>query len=204
MGSVTGSPYVPGSEADFDRLYRDSYPRILATLRGMLGDLADAEDCAQDTFVSAYRAWRTWKPDAPAEAWLHRIAVNTAISLRRRARLRQPVELVRRLGKPAPPPDPTEDETSTLLAALRRLTPEQAAIVVLRHLHGYSNREIAVAIGAPESTVSSRLVTAKARLVAELASLGVEPPPAGFVDRTLSGVSTGEMSTSTTEATEPG
>ncbi len=204
MGSVTGSPYVPGSEADFDRLYRDSYPRILATLRGMLGDLADAEDCAQDTFVSAYRAWRTWQPDAPAEAWLHRIAVNTAISLRRRARLRQPVELVRRLGKPAPPPDPTEDETSTLLAALRRLTPEQAAIVVLRHLHGYSNREIAVAIGAPESTVSSRLVTAKARLVAELASLGVEPPPAGFVDRTLSGVSTGEMSTSTTEATEPG
>ncbi len=201
---MTGSPYVPGSEADFDRLYRDSYPRILATLRGMLGDLADAEDCAQDTFVSAYRAWRTWKPDAPAEAWLHRIAVNTAISLRRRARLRQPVELVRRLGRPAPPPDPTEDDTSTLLAALRRLTPEQAAIVVLRHLHGYSNREIAVAIGAPESTVSSRLVTAKARLVAELASLGVEPPPTGFVDRTLSGISAGEMSTSATEAVEPG
>lgn len=197
---MTGSPYLPGSEADFDRLYRDSYPRILATLRGILGELADAEDCAQETFVSAYRAWPSWRPDAPAEAWLHRIAVNTAISFRRRARLRQPVEMVRRLGRPSPPPDPTESEASIVASALRRLSPEQAAIVVLRHLHGYTNREIAAAIGAPESTVSSRLVAAKARLAAELVALGVEAPGADVVDRAPSGVSRGEM---TTEAPDP-
>ena len=47
-------------------------------------------------------------------------------------------------------------------------------MVILRHLHGYSNREIAAALKVPESTVSSRLVAAKARLTVELAALGIE------------------------------
>ena len=187
--------YTPGSDADFDRLYRDSYSRIRATLLAMLRNPADAEDCAQETFVSAYRAWAGWKPDAPAEAWLHRIAINAAISHRRHERLREPVELIRRLGRPAPPADPTDDQRSSLLTALRRLPPDQAAAIVLRHLHGYSNREIAAAIGAPESTVSSRLVGAKARLVAELAALGVHPPGRSFVDMASPSVSHSEMST---------
>ena len=198
---MSGAPYTPGSEADFDRLYRESFGRIRATLSAMLRNPADAEDCAQEAFVSAYRAWAGWKPDAPAEAWLHRIAINAAISHRRRQRLREPVELIRRLGRPAPPPDPTDDQRSSLLAALRRLPPDQAAAIVLRHLHGYSNREIAAAIGAPESTVSSRLVTAKARLVTELAALGVLPPGQPFVDTASPRVSTSEMSREVPRAT---
>jgi RNA polymerase sigma factor (sigma-70 family) len=174
MGGMGGAPYTPGSDADFDRLYRESYGRILATLRAMFRNNADAEDCAQETFANAYRAWSSWKPDAPAEAWLHRIAINAAISHRRRERLRQPLELVRRLGHPAPPPDPTDARRPTLIDALRRLPPDRAAMVILRHLHGYSNREIAAALKVPESTVSSRLVAAKARLTVELAALGIE------------------------------
>jgi RNA polymerase sigma-70 factor (ECF subfamily) len=192
---MEGAPYVPGSDADFDRLYRESYTRILATLRAMLRNPADAEDCAQEAFVSAYRAWSSWKPDAPAEAWLHRVAVNVAISHRRRERLRQPVEIIRRLGRPAPPPDPTQDPTSALLGALRQIGPAQAAVVVLRHLHGYSNREIAAAIGAAESTISSRLATAKARLAAALVAAGVEGPEPDVVVEPLSSVTSSRMST---------
>jgi RNA polymerase sigma factor (sigma-70 family) len=47
---------------------------------------------------------------------------------------------------------------------LRRLPPKQAAAIVLRHLHGYTNREIAGALGVPESTVATRLMMAKRRL----------------------------------------
>ena len=68
-------------------------------------------------------------------------------------------------------------------------------MVVLRHLHGYSNREIAAAVGAPESTVSSRLNTAKARLAAELVAAGIEPPQPPVVAESLSGVSMSRMST---------
>jgi len=44
------------------------------------------------------------------------------------------------------------------------LPAKQAAAIVLRHYHGYSNREIAYALGVPERTVASRLAAAKARL----------------------------------------
>ncbi len=170
--------YRPGSTEDFDRLYRDSYSRILGTLIGVLGDRATAEDCAQETFVRAFRSWVRWKPDAPAEAWLHRIALNLAISSRRRERLREVGELVRRLGRPAPGPDPAElAGHSDLLRALRRLPPQQATAIVLRHYHGYSNREIGIAVGVPERTIASRVAAAKRRLQHELADMGTSGPP---------------------------
>jgi RNA polymerase sigma-70 factor (ECF subfamily) len=161
--------YRPGVAADFERLYRESYPRVVFTLLGILGDHAAAEDCAQEAYTQAFAAWRRWKPDAPAEAWIHRIAINVAVSHRRRQRLREVGEIVKRIGRPAPPDDPAEVASrGDLLLALRRLPPKQAAVVILRHNHGYSNREIAASLGIPEATVASRLVAAKTRLQQEL------------------------------------
>lgn len=161
--------YQPGSEADFERLYRNTYRRIFGTLITLVRDRATAEDCAQETFERAYRSWKSWKPDAPVEAWLHRIAINVAISDRRHQRIRQAGELVRRLGRPAPGPDPSlVAERSDLLAAMKKLPSKQAAALVLRHYHGYSNREIAAALGVPEQTVASRLGAARKHLQAVL------------------------------------
>jgi RNA polymerase sigma-70 factor (ECF subfamily) len=161
--------YEPGSEADFERLYRNSYRRILGTLITLVRDQAIAEDCAQETFERAYRKWRTWKPEAPVEAWLHRIAINVAVSDRRHQRLRQAGELVRRLGRPAPGPDPSLlAERSDLVRAMKKLPTKQAAALVLRHYHGYSNREIGAALGVPEQTVASRLAAARKQLQAVL------------------------------------
>jgi RNA polymerase sigma-70 factor, ECF subfamily len=160
-------PIMP-SEPEFDRLYEATYPRILRTLATILGDVAAAEDCAQDAFLKAFRSWETWKGDAPVEAWLHRIAINVAISYRRKRALLEIGELVRRLGRPEQP-DPTDQGLGgDLLNELRRLPAKQAAALVLRHLHGYSNREIAAALGVPESTVATRLMTAKRTLRARL------------------------------------
>lgn len=157
--------YTPGSEADFERLYRNSYRRILGTLITLVRDRATAEDCAQETFERAFRHWSRWRPDSSAEAWLHRIAINVAISDRRHQRLRQAGEVVRRLGRPGPGPDPSAvAERSDLVRALKKLPPKQAAALVLRHYHGYSNREIAAAIGVPEQTVASRLAAARKQL----------------------------------------
>jgi RNA polymerase sigma-70 factor (ECF subfamily) len=164
--------YEPGSEADFERLYRNTYRRILGTLITLLGDRAAAEDCAQDTFERAYKNWKSWRPDAPVEAWLHRIAINVAVSGRRHERLRQAGEVIKRLGRPAPPPDPaTVVESSDLVNAMRRLPTKQAAALVLRHYHGYSNREIGAALGVPEQTVASRLGAARRQLQVTLGDL---------------------------------
>lgn len=177
---MTDAPhYEPGSDEDFNRLYRDSRARILRTLVAMVGDVGAAEDCVQDAFVKAYNAWPRWKPDAPAEAWLHRIAIRVAISHRRREKLRETGALILRLGRTGAE-DPAEEVAGhDLLAALRHLPPDQAAAVVLRHHHGYSNREIAAALGVPESTVSARLVAAKRKLRDELgdAAPDLDPGP---------------------------
>ncbi|MHB8718530.1 MAG: RNA polymerase sigma factor [Candidatus Dormibacteria bacterium] len=162
--------YRPGNADDFDRLYRDTHQRVLRTLTGVLGDRAAAEDCTQEAFVRAFAAWGTWRGEAPAEAWLHRIALRVAISYRRHARLGSAAELVRRLGRPAEeaPGGDALVESDHLLAALRRLPAPQAAAIILRHHHGYSSREIAAALGVAESTVASRLAQARRRLAALL------------------------------------
>ncbi|HKW06380.1 MAG TPA: sigma-70 family RNA polymerase sigma factor [Candidatus Dormibacteraeota bacterium] len=164
-----GEGYRPGSREDFDRLYQVAYPRVFRTLSALLSDPAAAEDCAQDAFVQAFHAWGRWRPDAPAEAWVHRIAVNRAISYRRSQKLRSVGEVLRRLGRPASSADPAEQATrSDLLDALRALPPKLAAAIVLRHYHGYNNREIAAALGVSERTVGTRLRQAADRLRAVL------------------------------------
>lgn len=163
--SESAPEYRPGSKDDFDRLYRTAYPRVYRTLTAILADPTEAEDCAQDAFVQAFQAWRRWRPSAPAEAWIHRIAINRPISYRRRARLRTVAEVLRRVGRPSPPADPAESTARTdLLNALRSIPPKLAAAIVLRHYHGYNNREIAVAIGVSERTVGTRLRQAAERL----------------------------------------
>lgn len=163
-----GVAYRPGNREDFDRLYAATYPRIYRTMLAMLGDPAAAEDCTQDAFLHAFRGWPRWRQTAPAEAWLHRIAINAALAYRRKQRLVGVGELVRRLGVPEheDPQDQVADHS--VMDELRRLPPKQTAALVLRHFHGYSNREIGAALGVPESTIATRLAQAKRTLRARL------------------------------------
>jgi RNA polymerase sigma-70 factor (ECF subfamily) len=135
----------------------------------LLADRAAAEDCTQEAFLRAFRAWPRWKPDAPAEAWVHRIAINVVISSRRREKLRGAAELVRRLGEPRQADQPDLASRWDLLRELRALPPRQAAALVLRHYHGYTNREIARALDVPERTIGSRLIRARSLLRQRLA-----------------------------------
>jgi RNA polymerase sigma-70 factor (ECF subfamily) len=163
-----GSEYRPGVLEDFDRLYEETYPRLFGTLVTLLRDRAAAEDCVQEAYLRAFRAWGRWRPDAPAEAWLHRIAINVAVSHRRKEQLWSAASILRRQPQEesAPPPQVGDPD---LLAELRALPPKQAAALVLRYLHGYSNREIAQSLGVPERTIASRLAAARARLQERLA-----------------------------------
>ena len=155
--------YRPGAKEDFDRLYKATYQKVFATLVVILRNPAAAEDATQEAYLRAFRGWRSWKQQAPAEAWIYRIALNVAFSHRRRERLHEVGEVIRRLGQPGEQ-DPTEGSRPDLIRELRALPPKQAAVLVLRHLHGFTNREIAAAMDVPERTVASRLAGAKARL----------------------------------------
>jgi RNA polymerase sigma-70 factor, ECF subfamily len=163
----TQASYRPGVKEDFDRLYKATYQRVFATLVIILRNPAAAEDATQEAYLRAFRAWARWKQNAPAEAWIYRIALNVAFTQRRRERLHEVGEVLRRLGRPKAA-DPTEVVQPDLVRELRALPAKQAAAIVLRHLHGFSNREIASALGVPERTVASRLAAAKKTLQARL------------------------------------
>ncbi len=164
--------YTPGSEADFERLYQASFARIVRTLAGIVGSQAAAEDCAQEAFARAYRAWPGWSDERPAEAWIHRIAVNTAISHRRKEQVRSLPSLLWRLGSPPPTSDPADAaQSSAMLTELRRLPPKHAAALTLRYYHGYSNREIAFALRVSERTVGQRIADGLATLRGRLGDL---------------------------------
>jgi RNA polymerase sigma-70 factor (ECF subfamily) len=200
--SPSTETYRSGNRSDFDRLYRNCYPRLVRTLYAITGDAASAEDCVQEAFVKAFRAWSRYRPDRPPEAWIHQIAINTAISHRRRAKLRTVGEVLRRLGRPSPGADPADSASrSDLIDALASLPPRVAADFVLRYHHGYTNREIARQDGVSERTVGTRLRQAREKLGRRLgpewrgelpALAGQElPTPAGqsvVLERETSGV----------------
>ena len=161
-GEATSAALRPGNRDDFDRLYRENYPRLLRTLYAITGDAAAAEDCVQEAFVKAWRAWPRFRPERAPEGWLHQIAVNTAISYRRRLKLRSVGEILRRLGRPPAGRDPGDAATrSDIVEALAALPPRVAADFVLRYHHGYNNREIARLERVSERTVGARLAQAR-------------------------------------------
>jgi len=164
----------PGSRDDFDRLYLHTHPRVVRTLTAVLGDAAAAEDCAQEAFVRAWRAWPRWRPEAPVEAWLYRIALNVAFSHRRRVRVRQVTE---RLLRPGLGRSDARVDGSPIRQALARLPPREAAAVMLRHYHGYSRAETARILGLTERAVSLRVARAQAILVRELGEDWAEGEP---------------------------
>ena len=116
----------------------------------------------QEAFLRAFKAWPRYRPERAAEAWIYQIAINTAISHRRRAKLRRIGEVLRRLGRPGLGPDPADGATtSDLIQALSALPPRVAADFVLRYHHGYNNREIARLEGVSERTIGTRLNQAR-------------------------------------------
>lgn len=128
-------------------------------------DPAIAEDLTQDAFAKAYQARHRYRPDQPAGVWLHRIAVNTALSHLRRGQLqRRVMEKIGRASTAAAVADPTEGRDASLGQALAKLKPGQRAAVVLHHYHGYAYAEIARILDIPSGTVGSRISTAMALL----------------------------------------
>jgi RNA polymerase sigma-70 factor (ECF subfamily) len=155
--------------ARIDAIYRISL--------AITGDEADARDTTQDTFVTAWRKIRDLRNPDRFDAWLQRIAVNTArMTLRARARRRVreiPAGDIAAIATTADRTTPPDRNDGDLLAgALDRLPLEQREILVLHHLEGYGVQELAEILGIPAGTVKSRLHTARHALGAALAREG--------------------------------
>ncbi|HEX4216383.1 MAG TPA: sigma-70 family RNA polymerase sigma factor [Candidatus Dormibacteraeota bacterium] len=143
----------------FAELYAAEYPSVYRTVRGIVLDGAAAEDLTHEAFEKAMRAWEKLPDKGNSKAWLHRIAVNTAISHWRRQRLAR--LLPARLFVPGAGEAYDEIEDKSLVGAVMRpLTPQLRAVVVLHYYHEFSRDEIASLLEIPPGTVASRLAKA--------------------------------------------
>ena len=112
-----------------------------------------AEDIAQESFLAAVRALDRFDRRRPFGPWLHRIVVNRAIDWSRARGARQESDL----DGDRPAPERRPEIGDELVAALAELSPEHRAVIVLRHLFGYTPGEIAEQLDLPRGTVNSRL-----------------------------------------------
>jgi RNA polymerase sigma-70 factor (ECF subfamily) len=143
----------------FPVLFEREYLNVFRTIRAMVLNDQEAEDLTQDAFTRAYRARLRYKPTAPPGAWLHRIAVNTAISHLRRQKLARILPM--RLYQAPEDRDYVRSEARTMVeTALAQLSPKLRAAVYLHFYLGYSREEVAQALGIPSGTVASRIAKA--------------------------------------------
>ena len=147
----------------FELLYEQENDYVSRTIRGIVRTETEVEDLVQECFARAYRARHRYRPDAPPGAWLHRIAVNTAISHLRRRRLDQALPLNAEV--PVADRDLQQAEArATLEEAMAGLSPKVRAAVVLKHFEDRSREEIAATLGIPSGTVASRVAKGMALL----------------------------------------
>jgi RNA polymerase sigma-70 factor (ECF subfamily) len=155
-----------GSVADLERLFREHWPRAYRAAHLVTGDAAAAEDIAQEAFLAAIRNLDRFDRRRPFAPWLHRIVVNRAIDWTRARTLR--AELAADSAPEAAAPDEDAALDGDIVLALAGLGPEHRAVVVLRHLLGYTPGEIAAMLELPRGTVNSRLRRALDALGREL------------------------------------
>jgi len=140
-------------------------PRLHRYCARMTGSAIDGEDVVQDTLVKALEALPRDMPDNP-EAWLLRIAHNTALDfLRRRARHAEP-RPPEELAMVATPVDPVQQrETAAMsLATFMRLPVAQRSAVILKDVLGHSLEEIGAMTGGSLPAAKSALQRGRARL----------------------------------------
>jgi RNA polymerase sigma-70 factor (ECF subfamily) len=165
-----------GDAAAFGALVRKYQARLCTSLTHICGSLDDAEDVAQEAFVQAYVKLRTFAGGSAFYTWLYRIAVNAAISRKRRRREQTSVESKREeLG--LEPIDDGEQADERLLReeravqvqhAMSLLSDEHRTILVLREIDDCDYDEIAQILELPVGTVRSRLHRARLQLKEQL------------------------------------
>lgn len=166
-----------GDPGAFEELVRRHEGRVYRFLLRMLGDAAEAEDVAQETFLSLHRNGRRFRGDALFSTFVYRVATNGALNrkrgLGRRSNWYRRFAENQAIGEnlPAAPPDP---EGATAHAELHALVQRELlgvpdalrAPLVLYDVEGLSYGEVAAALGIPAGTVKSRIHRAR-RLLRE-------------------------------------
>lgn len=153
-----------GDVAAFEQLYRNHADQIYGLCLRMTADPAAAEDCTQNAFIQAWRRIEQFEGRSGFGTWLHRIAVNEVLMMRRRQ-----VPEATGFEQEEPGLEMSPEAGLDLETAIAEL-PEQARhIFVLRAVYGHTHEEIADLLGLVAGTVRAHYHRARQALKSRLA-----------------------------------
>ncbi|MFC4786034.1 RNA polymerase sigma factor [Nocardioides sp. MAHUQ-72] len=155
--AAPGRPTSPG----LAEVFALSYRRLVVQLYGVVGDLAEAEDLVQESFVRASAAGARFRRVDNPEAWLRRTAINLH---RNRWRKLRNFGRVRPRLEASPPDPPGLEEHLAVIEALRRLPQSQREVLALHYLADQPVAEVAALLRVPEGTVKTRLMRGREAL----------------------------------------
>jgi len=165
---------LQGNTAAFGVLVRRYQDRLYHTVYRMVDNSEDALDVVQEAFLNAYQSLESFKGDALFFTWLYRIAVNTAISMKRKQRVMlsidgsngensiEPLD-ASETNRPGHALEQAEQERR-IQKALNRLSPEHRTVLVMKDMEGQKYETMADVLGVPIGTILSRLHRARLEL----------------------------------------
>lgn len=163
-----------GRTEAFGELVRRYQDRLYPTVFRLCGSTEDALDLLQDAFLRAFEKLGSFHGESSFYTWVYRIAVNLALSDRRKHRHVHVGPLARGETSLDPPGDPEatdpgrplelRERDDAVRAALAALADDHRAVVILKEYDGLRYEEIAATLGVPIGTVRSRLHRARLEL----------------------------------------
>jgi len=166
---------LDGDSVAFGALVRRYQDRLYNTVYRLVDNAEDAADVVQDAFLNAYQSLEGFKGDSQFFTWLYRIAVNTAISHKRKQRVLLSIDAGRNGATSVQPLDESEysrpghaleqaEQHQRVHRALQQLSSEHRAVLILKDMEGQKYEEMADVLGVPIGTIRSRLHRARAEL----------------------------------------
>jgi RNA polymerase sigma-70 factor (ECF subfamily) len=165
MDDATATRACLTGNVDAFRHFVDRYQsRALAHAWLLTRNESDAADATQDAFVDAFRNLSTFDPGRLFYGWFYVLLRNRCFKQRSRRATRWESEILPESGV-APG---LSDEHLDLWRAIDRLTSQDAELIVLKHIEGWTYEELSASLGLPRGTVMSRLYAARQRLLTML------------------------------------
>ena len=159
-------PMTRAADADeFENLMRAHERQVLGVALRLTGNLADAQDVAQEVFFRLHRSRASLREEVGG--WLYRVTVNACADLARRRKVRPMVALDRDVRSDAASPDSEiarKADRARIDEALLRLGEKERAALVLREMEGLSTAEVASALGSTEATIRVQICKARLKL----------------------------------------
>lgn len=164
--SETVQPGLAESQERQNRFVSENLRRIFVQIYRIVGNVADAQDLTQETFIKALQRQDQLKDEQKAAHWLSRIATNTALDfLRRHGRVTHcELDSAPQMSSETPEQIVLRGEHREYLAdGLRLLSPRERAALLLRDVEGLPAEEVARRLDCSKATVRSHIANARTK-----------------------------------------